>query len=163
MDERHYRRAAPWPLVLTFAVLALTIGAGGRTFYQRRTQSLRLEIQVNLASIASLKIDEISEWRRERLDDASEVAVDADGRRAAILELLAHPQSPARASLLGWLGQLKERSIARGRHHRAIRGRGAFDERCGTGARGGASGEAGLGVFPHRAFGLLRGEAGRAR
>ena len=109
MDERHYRRAAPWPLILIFLVLAIAICAAGEKYYQSRTRALRLEIQGDLATIATLKIDQISEWRRERLDDAVEIGLDAEGRRMSILELLSQPTPQGRASLLGWLEQLKQR------------------------------------------------------
>lgn len=107
VDERHYRRAAPSPLVLIFISLALVIGVAGLKHYQSRTRSLRIEIQSDLASIASLKIDQISEWRRERLDDAASIGVEAESRR--ILELLSQPGPQQHASLLGWLEQVKHR------------------------------------------------------
>ena len=109
MDEKHYRRAVPWPLVLIFLGVAFAIGLAGQKYYRSRTQSLRLQIQSDLASIASLKVDQITDWRRERLGDAIEIGEAAESRRTAILELLARPGSPGRASLLGWLEQLKQR------------------------------------------------------
>lgn len=80
-------------LVLLFLLFALVFGAAGFKYYQSRTQSIKLDIQRNLASIASLKIDQISEWRRKRLD-ALEIGMEAEGRRTEILGLLSESRPP---------------------------------------------------------------------
>ena len=63
MAEKRYRRVTPWPLVFVFVLFAFAIGAAGRKYYQAARNRSRLEIQGELASIASLKTDQISEWR----------------------------------------------------------------------------------------------------
>ena len=106
MAEKRYRRVTPWPLVFVFVLLASAIGAAGREYYRNRTHRSRREIQKpGLDREPQDRAD--LEWRRERLDDAAEVGVEAEGRRAGILELLARPGPQVRAALLGWLEEVQ--------------------------------------------------------
>ena len=51
-------------------VLALlTVLAGGAWFYHAQEQQVRREVEVNLEAVAQLKVDQIVQWRAERLGD----------------------------------------------------------------------------------------------
>jgi PAS domain S-box-containing protein len=57
-----------WALVAATAIIVLLSGYG---FLQMETRQFRAEAEANLAAIARLKVQQIADWRRERLSDAS--------------------------------------------------------------------------------------------
>ena len=58
-----------WTALLAFVFLAL--GAGGTWFYRTQEEQARHDAAVDLESIAQLKVNEITQWRAERLGDAA--------------------------------------------------------------------------------------------
>jgi hypothetical protein len=69
-DDAGNRRAL-LVLALIFAVLAAGIIAVGIVFYKSQERSYKSGVERQLATIADLKVGEISLWRRERLGDAA--------------------------------------------------------------------------------------------
>jgi len=67
---REERRVA-YPLVLSFAILALGLVVGGTFYYRNYAQHFRAEAESQLSAIAKLKVDELVEFRKERLGDAA--------------------------------------------------------------------------------------------
>jgi diguanylate cyclase (GGDEF)-like protein/PAS domain S-box-containing protein len=57
-------------LFLVFAVLLLGIGTADYFFYRSQVESVRSQAQQQLAAIADLKVQQIGQWREERLGDA---------------------------------------------------------------------------------------------
>ena len=58
--------------VAAFAIVGVLVLAGtGIWFYNSQQQSLRQDTEANLETIAQLKLDQIVQWRNERLADAS--------------------------------------------------------------------------------------------
>ncbi|MBN1316308.1 MAG: cache domain-containing protein, partial [Anaerolineales bacterium] len=57
-------------LIVILAVMLLLLATGGGWFYTAQKQALELEAEQDLQAIASLKVDQISNWRDERLGDA---------------------------------------------------------------------------------------------
>src|SRR5208283_4908864 len=66
------KRRAAYPLVLIFAILALGIVVGGTVYYQRYERQFRVEAGHQLSAIAELKVDELAQYRKERLWDAGD-------------------------------------------------------------------------------------------
>ena len=57
-----------------FILIGLALITGGYVFYRQEYQQLHQENIANLQSIASLKIDQINQWRLERLSDAQMIS-----------------------------------------------------------------------------------------
>ncbi len=70
MSKREYPTAS-LPLVLLFVALAVGIGTTGYLYYRSHETNYRSEVERQLAAIADLKVDELVQWRRERLGDAA--------------------------------------------------------------------------------------------
>ncbi len=64
-------RRAEWGLLLIFAVLSLGIVVGGAFYYRHYERQFRAAAEHQLAAIAELKVDELAEYRKERLGDAA--------------------------------------------------------------------------------------------
>ena len=64
-------RRAEWGLVLIFAVLSLGIVVGGAFYYRHYEQQFRTAAEHQLAAIAELKVGELAQYRKERLEDAA--------------------------------------------------------------------------------------------
>ena len=86
--------------VAIFALVSLGIMAGGLKYYQYEQDHIRREKYQELAAIADLKVRQILEWRRERLNDANRIAR-SPFLRKAIMDWLQDPSTPGlRAALL---------------------------------------------------------------
>jgi hypothetical protein len=64
-------RRVAYPLVLIFAILTLGIVMGGTFCYRNYERQFRAEAEFQLSAIAELKVDELAEYRKERLGDAA--------------------------------------------------------------------------------------------
>jgi PAS domain S-box-containing protein len=63
-------RRAEWGLMLIFAILALGIVVGGTFYYRHYERQFRAAAEHQLAAIADLKVEELMQYRKERLWDA---------------------------------------------------------------------------------------------
>jgi PAS domain S-box-containing protein len=61
----------PWHLILIFIVLSFAIAFTGYFFYQNQKKHIKEDKQNELSAIAGLKIKQITNWREERMRDAS--------------------------------------------------------------------------------------------
>ena len=96
-------RRAWYPLVLSFAILALGVVAGGIFYYRNYERHFRDEAGQQLSAIAELKVDELAQYRRERLWDA-----DAFFKNTAfsglVRRLLEHPEdAEAQQQIQEWI------------------------------------------------------------
>ncbi|MBI5592770.1 MAG: PAS domain S-box protein [Deltaproteobacteria bacterium] len=66
----HGDRTATHRLMLIFGILSLGIVLGGAFYYRNYERHFRFEIEHQLSAIADLKVNELVQWRRERLADA---------------------------------------------------------------------------------------------
>ena len=109
-------RRAEWPLLLIFGLLAAGIVLVGVGYLKRHQAATRSSAQAELEAVADLKVQQIVNWRRERLADATLIlATPYYARRA--LDVLAQPGEPkTRQMLTGWLGPL----LAVGLYERAL-------------------------------------------
>ena len=65
------KRRVAYALVLSFAILALGMVVGGTFYYRNYERHFRDEAEHQLSAIAELKVDELVEYRNERLGDAA--------------------------------------------------------------------------------------------
>jgi signal transduction histidine kinase len=105
--EQEAAGRSAWGLVGVFLLLAAAIALAGWLYLSHRQTATRDEVHWNLAAIADLKLNQIANWREERLSDARFFSrarfVALDIRR-----LLDQPDSPpAREAVSHWLGLLK--------------------------------------------------------
>jgi PAS domain S-box-containing protein len=71
MNPLRYKPPAPWPLIVLFIVIMISVIVAGVIYYNNQKKSLITEKQVELSVIADLKIRQITQWRNERLGDAA--------------------------------------------------------------------------------------------
>jgi PAS domain S-box-containing protein len=64
-------RRAEWGLVLIFALLSLGIVVGGAFYYRHYERQFRAAAEHQLAAITELKVNELAQYRKERLEDAA--------------------------------------------------------------------------------------------
>jgi PAS domain S-box-containing protein len=64
-------RRAERGLVLIFAILSLGIVVGGAYYYRHYERQFRAAAEHQLAAIAELKVGELAQYRKERLEDAA--------------------------------------------------------------------------------------------
>jgi PAS domain S-box-containing protein len=65
------KRRVEYTLVLSFAILAVGMVVGGTFYYQHYKRQFRAGIEQQLSTIAELKVDELVQYRKERLGDAA--------------------------------------------------------------------------------------------
>ncbi len=58
-----------WSLVLAFLLFSMAIGMAGYFFYENQKESLKQEKWEQLGAISDLKVRQIVNWRKERLED----------------------------------------------------------------------------------------------
>ncbi|MGA2853440.1 MAG: PAS domain S-box protein [Verrucomicrobiota bacterium] len=72
MNSSHpAERRAERGLMLAFAVMSLGIVMGGVFYYRHYERQFRDEAELKLAAVANLKVDELVQYRKERLEDAN--------------------------------------------------------------------------------------------
>lgn len=90
---------------LFFVIVTLLI-AGGIWFYNSEAQNIRNQKNSELHAIAALKIDQIVQWRDERLGDALFFS-SSPSIQAGISQWLSSPEDPApKSALIDQLGDL---------------------------------------------------------
>ncbi len=90
---------------MTLAIAALVVGGGW--FYTAQRQAVRQEVEVDLLTIAGLKVEQISAWRTERLGDAAVLMEDPFSAETATAWLAA-PSAEMTTELLAHFGSLRE-------------------------------------------------------
>ncbi|MCX6149554.1 MAG: PAS domain S-box protein [Ignavibacteriales bacterium] len=61
----------PYVLLLIFILLAIGIVTGGYFAYQNYEKNFRTQVENQLNIVAELKVDQLDQWRKERLGDAN--------------------------------------------------------------------------------------------
>jgi len=64
-------RRVAYPLVLIFVILSLGIVVGGTFYYRHYERQFRAAAERQLSAIAELKVGELAQYRKERLEDAA--------------------------------------------------------------------------------------------
>ncbi|MBN1887034.1 MAG: PAS domain S-box protein [Thermoflexales bacterium] len=89
--------------LLIFALMAVSVVATGYLSYQNYEQQFRRQVESQLSGIAELKVDELLDWRRERLADA-EILHQNPAFSALVQRYLEDPaDAQAQAELRAWL------------------------------------------------------------
>jgi PAS domain S-box-containing protein len=97
------KRSFDWaPLGLLLAGLA-AVGLGGFFYIQKLDGVARAEAEENLTTVANSKVQEISEWRRERLQDAAYIRRTPYAARRALTVLGAPKVEANRTIFISWL------------------------------------------------------------
>ena len=66
-------RRIPWFLITVFVLLVTGILFAGFRFYQQQQNRIKSEAQNYLIAIADLKVNQITQWRRERIADGDHI------------------------------------------------------------------------------------------
>ena len=85
------KRRVAYTLVLSFAILALGMVVGGTFYYRNYERHFRNEAEHQLSAIAELKVDELVEYRNERLGDAATFFENA-AFSGLVRRFLSHPE-----------------------------------------------------------------------
>ncbi len=94
-------------VILVFVVLALGIIAAGYFYYRNYERQFRAGVERQLSSVAELKVDELVNWRKERLGDAA-VFYKNDNFTARVRQYLKTPgDAEARTKLRTWISQFQ--------------------------------------------------------
>jgi len=71
MITQRQKPPIPWPLIVLFFVISVSIIIVGFLYYKYQKKTLLSEKQLELSSIANLKIRQITQWRLERLGNGA--------------------------------------------------------------------------------------------
>jgi two-component system sensor kinase FixL len=69
LTQAKYRSFA-WHLIFIYVLLVIGIGVTGWIYYNNQKVAIKHDKQSDLAAVATLKVNEIARWRKERLDDS---------------------------------------------------------------------------------------------
>ena len=94
-----------FPLVLIFTLLAAVIIATSYIYYRHFEQHYRAEAEHQLSAIAELKVGELVQWRKERLQDTA-ICFKNPSFSALVRRFFEKPSdADAQRQLLDWLGK----------------------------------------------------------
>jgi PAS domain S-box-containing protein len=102
-----------WPTA-ALALAVLGILACGAWFYRAEEQHERLDVEQRLQTIAQLKVDQIAQWRTERLADAA-VLMDSPLFIEGVARWMAAPQAEDREGILS-----RFRALQKHNHYRDV-------------------------------------------
>ena len=100
-----FKRTFPFKLVVIFLLFSATIILTGIFYLESQKKRIFKEQEDNLSAIASLKIGQIEDWRRERLADAAVIALNKPLIRS-IEGFLGGNNREARTDLSDWMKSL---------------------------------------------------------
>ncbi len=102
------RTSSRW-LIAGLALILLALLAFGGWFYHEQQQQFRQDVEEDLQAIVQLKVDQITEWRAERLADAA-VLIENPLFGDIVTGWMADSQPPQSEVLLSWLRSLQRRN-----------------------------------------------------
>jgi len=73
MTHKTQHGKIPYYLLVIFLLLSATIWVGGYLYYEDQKKEIKKDKLEDLAAIADLKVNQIANWRRERLADAQNI------------------------------------------------------------------------------------------
>ena len=96
-------RRAEWGLMLIFAILSLGIVVGGAFYYRQYERQFRAAAEHQLAAIAELKVGELAQYRKERMEDAA-VFFENTAFSGLVRRFLDHPEdADAQQQIQEWI------------------------------------------------------------
>jgi len=103
-------RRAGYVFILIFVLLAVGIVAAGAHYCRKYERNFRVEVELQLSSIAELKVNELTRYRQERLADAAVFYKNA-AFSALVKRHFEHPEDQeAEDQLRTWLGHMQAAS-----------------------------------------------------
>jgi PAS domain S-box-containing protein len=69
-----FKYPIPWSVILTFLIFSLSVISGGIYYNRIEKNKIIIEEQSKLASILSLKVGQIIQWRKERIGDGEVIS-----------------------------------------------------------------------------------------
>jgi PAS domain S-box-containing protein len=106
--SKNKEKTRPLGLILLFIILSLSVIAGSALYYRQYEINFRARAEEQLSAIAELKVNELVEWRKERLADAALFYRNGDFA-ALVKRYFDNPNDVnARDRLQTWLGKLAE-------------------------------------------------------
>ncbi len=106
--------AIPRWMMIVFIAALLGLCMGGAWFFHFQEQQERAQVEAELCAIARLKVDQIVQWRAERLSDAA-ILQESPFTGQAIREFLVTPRAETMESLL-----IRFRSLQKHHHYRDV-------------------------------------------
>ncbi|MBU4262532.1 MAG: GAF domain-containing protein [Proteobacteria bacterium] len=104
---RNVSRSFPRWLLVMFVVGLVILLAGGVWFYRSQERHLRAGAEEDLAAVARLKVEQIAQWRSERLGDAA-LASESPFVADVLRQWLADPRPETNGSILVHFRSLQE-------------------------------------------------------
>ena len=99
-------RRFDWQLLALLLAILVVVGGSGSLYLKKLDAKARVDAQHDLTSVAELKVQEIVQWRKERLRDATYISHNPYIARR-VLETLAQPEGQRLQRLFkGWLDAL---------------------------------------------------------
>lgn len=106
MEMPYSQDRMPRRLFIVFLLFVASIGTAGYFYYQFQVEHIKLTQQRELAAIAQLKVNQIVQWRKERLGDAS-VIFENPVLAASVKKFLGSPNEGAlKNALRRWMKSL---------------------------------------------------------
>jgi len=100
-------RRTQWTLLLVYLILSLGIGATGFLYYSQQRQQFVEDKKHELMAIGQLKVNQIRNWRKERLGDALSIQSNAMISKN-IKDWIKNPDDPQKKNDIAiWLESLK--------------------------------------------------------
>ena len=93
MNSQNKIHKVPLQLLIIFLLLSLGVGIAGYLYYKNQLINFKKDKQENISAIADLKVNQIVEWRRERIGDAS-IVQDNPLIAPSIQQYLNNPDAP---------------------------------------------------------------------
>ncbi|MFA6055011.1 MAG: GAF domain-containing protein [Thermodesulfovibrionales bacterium] len=94
-------------LILVFLILAVGIISAGYFYYHSYEKKFRAEVERQLSAIAEMKVDELVDWRKERLGDAA-VFYKNDNFSVRVRQYFKTPENAeAKTKLRTWIKQFQ--------------------------------------------------------
>ena len=96
--------------LLTFLFLSAGIGTVGYYYFRHQIADSRNDAKNELSAVGNLKVQQILDWRKERLRDAEQIRIDPFAGQSVEEFLAGSASNRQRSSLLVWLGSLQEQN-----------------------------------------------------
>ncbi len=98
----------PWHLVFIFIFLSICIGIGGHYFFESQKEDIKMEKQNELSAIADLKVEQIVNWRKDRMADAEAIYANPFMLKSVKIWLENGMPRQSGDEILQWMDSLKK-------------------------------------------------------
>ena len=111
MKVLHKLNERYWVLIFVFFLFSMAIGSTGYFFYQRQKENIKGEKWNELKAVADMKVNQIVNWREERVGDAKIIFENPFIASSAQL-LIGNPENlELKAKVLVWMSAVKKYSL----------------------------------------------------